>query len=362
MRPEVLDALSQVLQIAQADPGRPYEEALEIRRLIEDARDSVASFAQVTPRQVIFTSSIAESTNHAVTALGTGGVILVSGAERSSVIETARQCGDAQFVPLTATGHLDLDALEGRLTEGDVSLVCAQSANHETGVSNDLGRIADLCQRHGTKLHVDASCTFGHLSFDVGALEADAVTVSSELLGGPQGVAALLVKKGTVLPPLLRGGAQERARRAGLENILGILGFGVACDVLAAPGVLTQEAAHAMQHLAALSTAACAVPGVAAVGSDDPTQRTPFLRCFTIDGIEAEAIVMGLDRKGISVHSGSACAAESLQPSPVLEAMGLNPENSLRLSVGWSTTENDIARFVDIFPEVIASLRALRSS
>ena len=233
-------------------------------------------------------------------------------------------------------------------------------ANHETGVLGQAEEVIALVRRRGVAVHVDATIAAGHVALNLGQLDADIATVSSELLGGPQGVAALIVRKGTVLPPMIFGGAQERARRAGLENPLGIVGFGIAAEVLCAPGKLVSEEQAARSHLAHLETAALNVEGVHAVGDPESEHRAPWLRCFTIDGVESEGVVMGLDRAGVSVHSGSACSAESLEPSPVLAAMGLEADHSLRLSVGWSTTEAEVERFATVFPEVVARLRSLR--
>ena len=361
VRPEVREALAQFLELPQADPGRPYEEAITIRRLIEDARGSVAGLAGVTPRQVVFTSSIAESINHAVTVLGDAGTILTTGAERTSVLEAARAAGNLDLLHLDAAGHLDLEELEARLVSGPISLVCAQVANHETGVLGETRHVVELAHQHGAHVHLDATIGFGRLPLDFQSLDADAVTVSSELLGGPQGASALIVRKGSILKPLLLGGAQERARRAGLENLLGMIGFGVAAEVLGQPGAMEHEAQHQRALLDRLCETATAVSGVQAVGEQDPRRQAGWLRCFTIEGVEAEGVVMGLDRAGISVHSGSACSAEALEPSAVLSAMGIEADRSLRLSVGWSSTTEDVERFEANFGPVIERLRSLRS-
>jgi cysteine desulfurase len=310
---------------------------------------------------VVFGSSIAESINHAVRILGNDGVILATGAERSSVLEAARAVGSLELIELDHDGHVDFEALEGRLRAGGVTMLCAQVANHETGVLGDAARAVELAHAYGATAHVDATIGFGRLPLDLEALGADATTVASELLGGPQGTSALIVRRGSVLKPFLLGGAQERARRAGLENLLGIIGFGVAAEVLAQPGALEAEAAAQRELLTRLVECALQVPGVRAVGDADPHRRAGWLRCFTIDGIEAEGVVMGLDRVGVSVHSGSACSAESLEPSAVLAAMGIEADRSLRLSVGWSSTESEVERFEAHFAGVIERLRSLRS-
>jgi len=359
LRPEVVEALGQVLQIAQADPGRPYEEATVIRQLLEDARTSVAGLASVTPRQVVFEASIAESVTHTISSLGAGGTILASATSRQSVLDAARAYGALVELPVDTAGHLELDTLAERLSTGDVSLVSIQAANHETGVTDELEAIVELIHSSGTAVHLDATMSFGHVPLDLGALSPDAATVSGELLGGPLGTSATIVKAGSVLRPMVLGGAQERARRAGLENVLGVVGFGVVADVLRSPEQLSAEATRACQQRDVLEAAAASLPGVTVVG--DRSSRVPQLSCVVVEGIEAEAIVMALDRAGISVHSGSACSAEALEPSPVLAAMGLDADRSLRLSVGWSTTEEEVARFVDRFGGALSDLRALRT-
>ena len=361
LRPAVIEALHQVLEIAQADPGRPYEEALAIRDLIEQAREEVATLVGATARQVVFTSSIAESITTSISALAEGGPIIHARTERSAVEASAARYGTFLELSVDCEGHLDLAHLEQLLTEHPGALVCCQIANHETGVLTDVGEVVTATRRYGGRIHVDASVAFGHLAVDAAAIDADAITVSSELIGGPLGAAGLIVRRGHVLRPLLLGGAQERARRSGLEGVLALVGFGVAAGVLNEPGAVAEEAAIAQGQIEQLEAVATAVTGVATVGDPRSSQRAPQLRCFTIEGVEAEPVLLGLDRRGISVHSGSACSAESLLPSPVLAAMGLDADRSLRLSVGHSTTEEDIRRFTDSFAPVVEDLRSLAS-
>jgi len=361
LRPEVRQALGELLDVVQADPGRPYDEALVTRQLIEDARESVARLARATPRQVVFTASIAESVTTAVTALGSGGRILSGSTERTSVLEAARRVGELVEIPVDRLGHLDLDALEVLLSQNPVALVCGQVANHETGTLSDATGLVEIARRHGAAVHLDASMAFGHLDLDLGGLDADAVTVAGELLGGPMGTAVIIVRRGRVLPPLVVGGSQERARRAGLENLSGIVGMGVAAEVLTGPGIIDAEATRARAQIESLERFALATRGVSTVGDPDPLGRAPHVRCFTVEGVEAEPILLGLNRAGISIHSGSACSSESLEPSPVLAAMGLDADRSLRLSVGWSTTSTDVDRFTERFDGVVESLRALRT-
>jgi cysteine desulfurase len=196
---------------------------------------------------------------------------------------------------------------------------------------------------------------------DLGALEADLVSLSAHKLGGVPGAGALLVRRGSRFEPLLVGGDQERGRRAGLEPIPALLAFGAAAGALATDGgrAVRDEADAARRQVAAVVDAAVAVDGVEVVGAE-PDARLPHLVCLGVRGVEAEPVLIGLDRAGVAVHSGSACSSESIEPSPVLEAMGADPSHSLRVSVGWTTSDEDCAAFSAAFARVVAELRALR--
>jgi cysteine desulfurase len=207
-------------------------------------------------------------------------------------------------------------------------------------------------------VHVDAAQAAGHVAIDFVALGADLLSVSAHKLGGPPGVGALLVRRGLRLRPLLVGGDQERARRAGFENVPAIAGFGAACDDLD----LDAEAARARAWTARLAAAAGAGelgPGVHLLGDDDIAGRLPHLLCLGIERVEAEPVLLGLDQAGVAVHSGSSCSSESLEPSPVLEAMGVDASRSLRVSVGWSTEDDDVDAFATALPLVLDRLLAL---
>jgi len=181
--------------------------------------------------------------------------------------------------------------------------------------------------------------------------------VSAHKFGGPPGIGALIIRRGLRIPPFVVGGEQERARRGGMENVAAIAGFAVAARAVATAG--SAEPAAARRHAAALRDAALAVPGVVAYGPAAAPARLPHIVCVGVEGVEAEAVLLGLDQAGIAAHSGSACSSESLEPSPVLEAMGVDAQRSLRLSVGWSTTERDVAAFAAAFDSVVGRLRAL---
>ncbi len=165
------------------------------------------------------------------------------------------------------------------------------------------------------------------------------------------------MRRGLRIEPLLVGGEQERGRRAGLENVAGAVGFGAVAAALATPGRVAEEAGAARRRTDRLAAAALAVDGVVRYG--DPVDRVPHIVCVGVGGVEAEPVLLGLDQAGVAVHSGSSCSSESLEPSPVLLAMGVDGERSLRLSVGWSTTDGDVAAFGTAFAGVVGRLRDL---
>jgi cysteine desulfurase len=199
-------------------------------------------------------------------------------------------------------------------------------------------------------VHVDAAQAVGHAPVHLQETGADLISVSAHKIGGPKGIGALLVRRGLRLEPFVVGGEQERARRGGIENVAGAVGFATA---LAAEPRPEAERAQTERIL----DAATAISGVQAYG--DRHERLPHIACIGVDGVEAEAVLLGLDQAGIAAHSGSACSSESLEPSPVLEAMGVEAERSLRISVGWSTTDDDVDALLDALPRVIDRLRQL---
>jgi cysteine desulfurase len=240
--------------------------------------------------------------------------------------------------------------------------VHCQWANHEVGTLQPVAEVVSVCRDAGVTVHVDAAAACGHLPTDLGGLDADLVSVSAHKLGGVPGAGALIVRRGGRFDPLLVGGAQERGRRGGLEPVPAALAFGAAAAALAADDgrLLREEALQARRQTDALSVAALATDGVELIGPAAADERLPHLVCLGVHGVEAEAVLIGLDRAGVAVHSGSACSSESIEPSPVLEAMGADPSHSLRVSVGWSTTDADCAAFAQAFPRVVGELRALR--
>lgn len=324
------------------------------RAAIEDGRDRVAALFGARSREVVFTSGATEAINAATwgaAAARPEGAVLCAPVEHSAVRDACARHHHAVELAADRTGRiivLDADAIPV-----DAALVHCQWANHEVATLQPVAEIVAACRERGVLVHVDAAAAAGHVPIDFDALGADLMSISAHKLGGPKGVGALLVRRGLRIDPLIVGGDQERARRAGMENVPAIVGFGAAATSLD----LQAEAARSMAYTERLLAAADTLPGVVTYG--DAQHRLPHIVCLGVDGVEAEAVLLGLDQSGIAAHSGSACSSESLEPSPVLRAMGVDADRSLRLSTGWSTTDADIDAVIDALPRVVDRLRAL---
>jgi cysteine desulfurase len=349
------------------DPGRVHSEGRVVRAAVEEAREQVAGLLGTRPRQVVFTSGGTEAVNAAVwgaTRARPGGASVLAAVEHSSVRDASARAGPVALVEVDAVGRIDPDAVGEALLRlaaagTPAAVVHCQAANHEVATVQPVAAVVELSRRHGVMVHVDACAAAGHVPLALDDLGADLVSVSAHKLGGPPGMGALVVRRGLRVEPLLVGGEQERARRAGLENVPGIVGFAAAAAVLAAPGALEREAAEARRRTDRIVAVLQAVDDVQLLG--DLGDRLPHIVCAAVGGVEAEPVLLALDQAGIAAHSGSSCSSEALAPSPVLAAMGADAERSLRLSVGWSTTDDDVDALAAAFPRVVEQLRALRA-
>jgi len=364
LRPEARDAIVAWLDAGVAggagDPGRIHAEGLTARVAVEEARAQVAGLLGARAREVVLTSGATEAIAAACWgAASRGSHQVVPAIEHSAVRLAAGRHGEVTVVPVDRLGRVAVEDLAAAVRPGETALVHLQWGNHEVGTTQPVAEAVAACRELGVLVHVDAAQAVGHVPVAFRDLGADLLSVSAHKLGGPPGVGALLVRQGLRLPPLLVGGDQERARRAGLENVPGAAGFGAACAALAARDRLAAEAAD-QRRLTERILAALGGDGLdGLVVYGDPDGRLPHVVCLGVEGIEPQAVLLGLDRAGIAAHSGSACSSESLEPSPVLEAMGVDAHHSLRLSAGWSTTDADVDRLLDALPRVLADLRAL---
>ena len=343
------------------DPGRVHAEGRAARVALEEAREQVAAFFGARPREVIFTSGGTESVNAAVfgaAARVTEAVhIVTSAVEHSAVLEAANRAGRVTMAGVDGLGRYDPATVLAGIGPG-TALVSVQVANHEVGTIQPAAEVVSGARERDVLSHVDACAAAGCIPIDFAALGADLCSVTAHKFGGPRGIGALLIRRGVRIPPFHLGGAQERNRRAGLENVAAAVGFAAAVGELADTRLATEaDAARALTDRL-LTEAPKGVDGLAVFG--DPVDRLPHLVCFGVEGVEAEPVLLGLDQHGVAVHSGSSCSSETFEPSPVLSAMGVDADHSLRVSVGWSSTPADVDCFLAALPEVVGRLRRLR--
>ncbi len=358
-RPEAVAAVVASLHAPTGDPGRIHTEGMAVRVAVEQAREQVAELLGARSREVVFTSGATEAIAAAAWGVtGRGRHQVVPAVEHSAVREAAARAGAVTIVPVDGVGRVDVDAVLAAVDDR-TALVHIQWGNHEVGTVQPVADVVAGCRDRGVLVHVDAAQAAGRVPIAFDDLGADLLSVSAHKLGGPPGVGALLVRRGLRLDPLLVGGDQERARRAGFENAPAIAGFGAAANALAADcgTLLLEEATEARRLTDRVLDAVDDLDGVVVYG--DPEDRLPHLVCLGVTGIEPQAVLLGLDRAGVAAHSGSACSSEALEPSPVLEAMGVDAHRSLRVSTGWNTTDADIGALLAALPDVIAGLRAL---
>lgn len=342
LRPEAEAALQAALR-ETGNPSSVHGFGRRARRLIEDAREVLAALVGARPASVIFTSGGSEANNLALTGLP-GRRILVSAIEHDSVLQAAPR---AARIGADAEGVIDLAALEAELArDAEPALVSVMLANNETGVLQPLDRVAALAARHGALVHCDAVQAAGKVEIDLTALGVAALSLSAHKLGGPLGAGALFLAEGVELTPQIRGGGQERRRRAGTENVPAIAGFGAAAAVaLESPG--PDPALSALRDdLEARLTALA--PEARVFGAGAP--RLANTSCFALPGLAAETQVMALDLAGVAVGAGAACSSGKVEPSHVLLAMGADREtaaSAIRVSLGWASRTADIDHFLE---------------
>ncbi len=345
------------------NPSSVHGEGRQARRLVEDAREVVASAVGAAPRNVVFTSGGTEANALALTpglraASGQPlARLLVSAIEHASVLLGGRFASAAiGTIPVTRSGVVDIDRLRDALAAGPPAQVSVMAANNETGAVQPIAEAAELVHAAGGLLHVDAIQALGRMPLDLKALGADLLTVSAHKIGGPKGVGALVLADGmSGFDPLLRGGGQEFGRRAGTENVAGIAGFGAA--VKAALQTLDEEAARLEGLRNRLESGLGETDGMLIFSQG--VERLYNTTLFTAPGLKAETAVIGFDLEGIAVSAGSACSSGKVQPSHVLEAMGFGPETAMgavRISLGWSTRDADIDRCLEAWRKLAGSL------
>src|SRR5947207_3533841 len=342
LRPEAATAMTAALAHC-GNPSSVHRWGRAARQMVERAREAVAALASGDPEGVVFVSGGTEA-NH-LALLGSGRErVLVSAVEHSSFLQGVP---DAERIPVGADGIIDLVRFEEQLAaDPRPALVSVMLGNNETGIIEPVAEIAAIAHRHGTLFHCDAVQAAGKIPVDIAAIDADLISLSAHKLGGPPGIGALIVGSSVEIAPMIRGGGQERGRRAGSENLPGIAGFAAAADA-ARHRLADYERAQALRD--SLEAAVLAIaPEAIVIGAATP--RLPNTSAIALPGVSAETQVIALDLDGVMVSAGAACSSGKVGPSHVLQAMGAAPEiagSTIRVSLGWSTTEAEIEHFLE---------------
>jgi len=343
IRPEARAALCRALELT-GNASSVHGFGRAARREIEDAREAVAALVGARPARVVFTAGGTEANNTALAGTGRSRLV-VSAGEHQSVLSAAP---GAARVPLGADGVIDLDRLSSLLAEdGPSALVSVMLANNETGVIQPVSEVAARARARGALVHCDAVQAIGKVPVEMPALGVDLMSVSAHKLGGPQGVGALVVAEGIELAPLLRGGGQERRRRAGTENVAGIAGFGAAATAAARDMASGGPSAIAALRDELERRVRAIAPEAIIFGVGAP--RLPNTSCIALPGLTAEIQVMALDLAGVAVGAGAACSSGKVAPSHVLRAMGASAAeaaSAIRVSLGWASRPEDVERFI----------------
>jgi cysteine desulfurase len=359
----VLEAMLPYLREDYGNPSSLHWFGQRARAAVEEARARVAALVGAEPPEIVLTGSGSEADNLALRGVAARArssrrAIVVASIEHHAVLNTAKALAD-EGVPVAiarvgAEGALDLEDFARKLDQGS-ALASVMLANNETGCVQPVAEASRLARGRGALVHCDAVQAAGRLAIDVRSLDVDLLAVSAHKIGGPQGVGALYVRRGTPMAPLVRGGGQERNRRAGTENVAGIVGFGAAAEEALA--TLGAEPARLRALRDELEGRLLAVAGARRNGGEPRLANTSNV---SFEGVEAEDLLMALDLEGLAVSTGAACAAGGVEPSHVLRAMGFAPErvqSSLRFSLGRETTGDDVARAAQLVPDVVARLR-----
>lgn len=362
LHPAARAALMTAYDDGWADPGRLYGVARRARIALDDARARVAAVLGARADEVSFTASGTASVHLAV--LGAlrgraraGNRLVVSSVEHSSVLAAAEQHAAAGGVvvpvPVSREGRVDVAALSTALSD-DTALVSLQHANHEVGTLQPVAQVGALCAARGVPLHVDAAQSVGRVPVDLIELGASLLSASAHKWGGPPGVGVLVVRKGVRWRSPLPADDRERRRVAGFENVPAIVAAAAALEARQ-----SELADEAVRLSALVERIRAEVPqrvsGVEVVG--DPVDRLPHIVTFSCLYVDGEALLHELDRHGLAVSSGSSCTSSTLQPSHVLEAMGVLTHGNIRVSLGRESDPADVERLLDVLPGVVAQLR-----
>jgi cysteine desulfurase len=370
--PEVLEAMRPYFGERFGNASSIHHHGQETRAAVERARESVAALLGCRASEIVFTSGGTEADNLAIFGLATGranagGHVITSTVEHHAVLNACKHLAakgcEATHVPVDGRGLVDPADVK-RALRPNTKLITIMLANNETGVVQPVAEIGKIAAEAGVRFHTDAVQAAGKIPIDVDKIGCDLLTISGHKLHGPQGVGALYARKGTPLEPMLYGGSHERSRRAGTENVPGIVGLGKAAELAMASlkrGDDTKmSAARDRLERELLEIEATGLNGAGSNG--EPAPRVPNTTNIYFDGIEGEALVIALDLKGLAVSTGAACSSGAIEPSHVLLAMGLSRDRakaSIRFSLGRQNGLEDIEFALATVPETVSRLREL---
>ncbi|MCL2527097.1 MAG: cysteine desulfurase NifS [Defluviitaleaceae bacterium] len=365
LHPKALAAMLPFLEGSYANPSSVYTPARDARKAIDAARQSVASAINANPDEIYFTGSGTESDNWAIKGVleaNKGRHIITTAAEHHAVLYTCKhlekQGYEVTYLAVDNEGFVSPQAVEAAIRP-DTALVSIIMANNEIGTIQPISKIGVITRKAGIPFHTDAVQAVGHIPVDVNELNVDLLSLSAHKFYGPKGIGALYIRKGTKINPLLNGGAQERGRRAGTENVAGIVGQSAALEIALEEMQAEQSRVSALRDKL-IDNILSAIPHVQLNGPRD--NRLPGNVNISVSFIEGEALLLHLDMLGHQASTGSACSSGALEPSHVLTAMGVSHEmanGAIRFSLGRETTQEDIDKLMTVLPAAVERLRSL---
>ena len=368
--PSVSNAISATLRDDFGNPSSVHHFGQRAKQLVDKARSAVASLIKAEPPEIVFTSGGTESDNLAIRGAAdamksTGRRHLITSAiEHEAVLNTIkaldRQGYQTTLLPVDANGIVSVEDLT-RVINDKTALVSVMHANNEIGTIQPITDLAEVAHKHGALFHTDAIQSVGKIPISVKALGADLLSLSAHKFNGPKGVGALWLKRGVRLTTVQTGGRHERNRRAGTENVPGLVGMGIASELAQQKLTESKQDFSTLRDLLEEGVLQ-EVPDAAINGQRN--RRIPNTSNISFAGVEAESLLIALDLEGVAVSTGSACSSGTLEPSHVLRAMGLpsnRVQSSIRFSLGTSNNRADIERLISILPALVGRLRALSS-
>lgn len=363
MNEEVIQEMMPYLKENFGNPSSIHRLGRVAAKALDSARKRIADLINASPDEILLTSGGTESNNTALFGMvHQGQRLITSSIEHDAVLEPCKKLQrlgcDVVYLPVDSSGMVDLDALRNSITN-DTALVSIMYANNEVGTVQPVDEIARICRQHNVPFHSDAVQAVGKIKVDVKESGIDLMSISSHKINGPKGVGALYVRRGMKIEPLVLGGGQESGLRSGTENVASIVGFGKACQIAKENLASNYERLKTLRDRLVRRTTN-EITHVTLNGERE--RRLPNNAHFTFLGVNGEDLIIKLDEHGIAASTGSACSVKTQKASHVLMAMGFSHEQitgSLRLTVGYGNTQDDIDKTVDILKEIVSDLRSV---